>query len=214
MRDLPFFTTQNGVASLILKKIPFTKEAYVHIRDSLACDALLKECVDVCRMAGAERIYATGHKDLEKYPLFCCVYRFVISKEQLHATDAVAVPLVVEQADWWRQQYNQKMAGVPAASPLTAREVEELVREGKAYYICRECAILGIGVAHDGQIQALASLLPGAGKDTVLALAGCLKDAAISLTVASNNTKACELYKGLGFTESDIETKWYKIFKC
>ena len=214
MKDISFFTTQNGVASLILKKIPFTKEAYVYIRDSHSCDALLKECVDICRMAGAERIYATGHSDLEQYPLFCSVYRYDICKEQFTGTDASAVPLALEQIDWWRQHYNQKMAGVPAASPLTVREVEELAREGRAYYICKECVILGIGVAYDGQIQAVAALIPGAGKDIVLALADCLKDAIVSLTVASNNTKACRLYKSLGFVESGIEANWYKIFEC
>ena len=35
MKDFPVFTTQYGVASLIMKEIPYQKTAYVIIRDSL-----------------------------------------------------------------------------------------------------------------------------------------------------------------------------------
>ena len=34
MKDFPVFTTENGVASLILKEIPYRGEAYIHLRDS------------------------------------------------------------------------------------------------------------------------------------------------------------------------------------
>ena len=214
LNDLPFFTTDNGVASLILKKIPFTKEAYVHIRDTSSCDALLRECVDVCRMAGAEKVYATGHAELEQYPLFCHIFRYEVSSERIGETDAIAVPVSREQSDWWRQVYNKKMAGVPAASPLSLRDVETFIGEGKAFYICKDCSILGIGVAFEGEILAVASLLPGAGRDVVLALSGCLSGERIRLTVAGNNAKACSLYQAIGFAETGKEASWYKIFPC
>lgn len=211
MRDIPVFTTDNGVASLILKKIPFNKEAYVHVRDSCACEELLKECVDLCCMAGAEKVFATGHCDLKQKSLYCSVLRYSVDKAQVAKTKSVALQLTQAQKDWWRQIYNQKMANVPSASPLSVGDVEKLIAEAKAFCVYRECSIQGIGVAYDGCIQAVISLLPGAGRDVVLALADVLNSTSISLSVASTNEKAIRLYQSLGFTEAEIEANWYKI---
>lgn len=214
MRDIPLFSTQNGVASLILKKIPFSGEAYVHIRDSLDCRALMKECLDVCRMAGASAVYAAGHVDLEDYPLFCDVLRMCARKDNLDTTDAVALPVTLEQKEQWRQLYNQKMACVPSASPLSRSDVEALICAGKAFYIYRQCSAVGIGVAYDGQIHAVASLCPGGGRHAVLALAERIVNAEITLCVASTNRKAIALYKALGFAVTEKEASWFKFFEC
>ena len=212
MRDIPMFTTENGVASLIFKKIPYTKEAFVHIRDSMSCDELLQECIDVCRMAGAEKIFATGHNALENRELFCSILRYVISTDRVPSTDGVALPVSMEQKDWWRQLYNEKMAGVPSAAPLSDSELTELIQSHKAFCVYRECSLVGIGVAYDGQIHAVASVVPGGGKCVVSALTAVLDSPVISLSVASLNHKAVSLYKSLGFEESAVEAKWYKIF--
>lgn len=211
MRDIPVFTTENGVASLFLKKIPYTREAFVHIRDSQACDALVRECMDVCRMAGAEIIYATGHDGLIKYPLVCDVSSYCVPKDQLPKTDAIALPVTLEQKDWWRTLYNQKMGKVHGAAPLSVAEVEELICDKKALCVYKECAVMGIGVINDGEIQAVASIVPGAGRAVVLALASCLEDAIISLSVSSINVKAINLYRSLGFEKSALQANWYQI---
>lgn len=212
MRDIPLFTTENGVASLYFKKIPYTKEAFVHIRSALDCDALLKECVDMCRMVGAERIYGAGHAALEKNPVFTTVIRLRVEKTALSDTEAIALPVANEQLQWWRQLYNQKMLPVATAAPLTVSETEELIRRGKAYCVYRACAAVGIGVIGDGMIQAVASILPGGGQDTVLALAKVLDSPQVALSVASANDKAIRLYKSLGFREIQQEITWYQIF--
>lgn len=214
MKDIPIFTTENGVASLILQKIPFTREAYVKIQDSCSCEALVRECVDFCRMAGAKTVYATGHSELNAYPEAFSVFDYVVLRELLSETDAVSLPVAMEQADWWRKTYNQKMSGVHAASVLSVGDAEQLIREHKAFYICRDCAVLGIGVAYGGRIQALASVLPGCGRDVVLSLAACLEGAQVSLQVASTNSKAIRLYTDLGFEKNCLGTVWYKIFPC
>ena len=214
MRDIPMFTTSNGVASLLLKKIPFTKEAFVHIRDSLSCDELIKECIDVCRMAGAEHIFVTGHEDLKKHAVYCNVNRYCINKDQLPFTDAVALPLSQQLSDWWRQVYNEKMAGVAAAAPLSKADVDGLIRAGNAYCVYRDCLALGIGVCDNGEIQAVASLIPGCGKDVVSALGATIEQQQISLCVASTNEKAIRLYQSMGFVNQELESTWYKIFSC
>lgn len=211
MRDIPVFTTDNGVASLIFKKIPYTKEAYIHIRDSSAPVDFVKECAELCRMAGAEKILATGHRDLADKTLYCMVLRYFAVKDQLPQTQAVALPLSIEQTDWWRQIYNRKMANVPSAAPLSESDVKRLADESKAFCIYRECSMQGIGVAYDGCIQAVISLLPGGGRDVVLALANILDSTSVCLSVASTNEKAISLYRSLGFVETEIEAHWYKI---
>ena len=74
MKDFPVFTTEYGVASLVLKEIPYRGESYIHIRDSQEPEKLLEECVSFCRVCGAEKIYAAGDPILEKHPLRVCVY--------------------------------------------------------------------------------------------------------------------------------------------
>ena len=212
MRDIPVFATENGVASLILKKIPYTKDAYVHIHDSCACEELLKECVDLCRMAGAQRVFATGYTELATYPLHCSELCFSCSKAHLPNTDALALPVTVEQRQWWRRIYNQKMTNVPAAAPLSEKDVEEMAEAGKAFCVYRECSMLGIGVAHGGRIYAVVSLLPKAGESVVLALSDVLDSPLVCLSVASTNEKAIMLYHSLGFTETAVEKKWYQIY--
>lgn len=213
MRDIPLFTTENGVASLYLKKIPYTKEAFIQIRSALDCQALLKECADVCRIAGAELIFGTGHDALKKYPVFTTVIRFQAEKSSLSDTEAVALPVAMEQLQWWRQLYHQKMLPVATAAPLTVSETEELILQGKAYCVYRSCAVIGIGVADEGTIQAVASVLPGGGQDSVLALAKVLDGEQVALSVASTNDKAIRLYKSLGFREIKQEITWYQFFE-
>ena len=212
MRDIPMFTTENGIASLLFKKIPYTKEAFVHIRDSFSCEELLKECCDICRMAGAEEIYATGHDHLIAYPEHCAVVRYKADVDSFPETEAVAVPISLEQMSWWRQVYNQKMAHVPSAAPLSDSEAEQLVSENKAYCVYKSCSAVGIGVAYDGEVQAVASIVPGTGQDCVIALSKCLNTSEISLSVASTNQKAINLYEALGFRKTETEAVWYKIF--
>ena len=70
MKDFPCFATDDGVASLILKEIPYRQEAYIRFQDVQPgrFAPFLQECVSFCRMAGAEKIYAQGHEELSQYP--------------------------------------------------------------------------------------------------------------------------------------------------
>ena len=60
MKDIPVFTTQNGVASLILQEIPTQGCAYIRLQATLSPEQLLAECISFCRMVGATRIYVAG----------------------------------------------------------------------------------------------------------------------------------------------------------
>ena len=163
MRDIPVFVTENGAASLILKRIPYTKEAYVEIRDSASGEQLIKECSDFCRMAGAERVYATGHPCLESYPFYTDILLLTVNKADLPATDAVARPAEVDELEPWREIYNDKMKSGPNAAYMTSEQTAKKQQCGAVYMIYRESELLGIGAAEHDTIEAVASVKPGAG---------------------------------------------------
>ena len=56
MKDLPMFTTQNGVASLTLREIPYQQTAYIKLQATQQPKELLEECVGFCRAVGAEKV--------------------------------------------------------------------------------------------------------------------------------------------------------------
>ena len=62
MKDIGIFPTEYGVASLILREIPYRKEAYIRVQDVQpgALVQLLNECGDFCRACGAQTILWTG----------------------------------------------------------------------------------------------------------------------------------------------------------
>ena len=65
MRDFPIFSTETGVSSLTLKEIPYKKQAYIRIQDVQpgTLQEHLRECVQFCKAAGAEHIFAAGHPE-------------------------------------------------------------------------------------------------------------------------------------------------------
>lgn len=212
MRDIPVFITENGAASLILKRIPYTKEAYIEIRDSAAGELLIKECCEFCRMAGAERMYATGHTCLENYSFYTDILLLTANKTDLPATDALAHPVTMDELEHWREIYNDKMKSVPNAAYMTREQVLVKQQCGTIYMIRHGSEFLGIGAAERDTIEAVASLKPGAGRDVVLSIASVLPADDIQLQVASANYKAMELYRGLGFAVKEQIARWHQIF--
>ena len=123
MKDFPAFTTENGVASLILREIPYREEAYIRIRSSLSAQALAEECAQFCTMCGAEKVYATGHEDLEKYPLHTSVLQMRADLASIADTDAALFPVQEQTAAQWRQIYNERMRDVANASWMTQKDI-------------------------------------------------------------------------------------------
>ena len=103
------------------------------------------------------------------------------------------------------------MKDVPVAAYLTTENGRQLVQKGNCYFVHRNDALIGIGVAGEGKIQSVASLVPGGGKNAVLALCDRLSSQRISLEVASENRKAVSLYESLGFSKEKVRNTWYKI---
>ncbi len=211
MQNLPLFTTENGVASLVLREIPYTKTAYICIRDTQNARQFIDECAQFCRAAGAENVYATGNAYLEEFPFYTSILQMCARLSHMPQTDAYLQPVTEETVALWLQLYNDKMAKVENAAFKNSQDGNELLRKKSAYFVYKAEQMIGIGIAADNEIGAMASLQQGAGADVLLALCRCLTSDNAMLTVASTNTKALSLYAKLGFVKTKELSKWYTL---
>lgn len=213
MKDIPVFTTQYGVASLVLGQIPYRGQAYIRLQASQEPEKLLDECVMFCRMAGAEEIYATGNTCLESYPMHTDIWRMTCSRQTLGHTDAALFPVQDHTAAWFTQLYNEKIRKVPNAAWMTAADEAQMLRQGDGYFVHREGTLLGFGRIAEGEILFLASVYPQAGKDVVRALADATCLDQVQVEVASANVKAVSLYESLGFMKSALISRWFCVYR-
>lgn len=212
MRNIPIFTTEYGVASLILKEIPYKGIAYIQIQDASEPLRFLQECCDFCKAAGAHRIYASGHSCLQKYPCYTEIWEMQCGADDLPYTDAVLKPITEGTLKIWREIHNARMSSVPNAATMTNKEAQKHMASGDGYFVFRGDMLLGIGIAAGGRIDSVISLCPGAGKDVLLALCQSQCSSQISLEVASMNQRAVSLYQRLGFAIAEKRECWYQVF--
>lgn len=212
MKNIPVFDTENGVASLILKEIPYSQTAYVTIQSSMEPEKLTEECVGFCRACGAERICATGHDFLEQYPFHTAMWEMRCLAEVLPDTDAALWPVQEQTLTQWQTIYNEKAARLPNSAWMDTKDAEEMLHKGDGYFIHRDGQLLGIGRAFGDMIDWVAAVQPGAGKDVVLALAHATTEEMLRLTVASVNEKAVRLYESLGFIKTGEISRWYRVY--
>lgn len=210
MKDFPVFTTENGVASLILKEIPYRGEAYIHLRDSQNPKTLLEECVSFCAACGAEKIYASGSPALEQYPLHTAVLEMRgIPNVQEKLIESL-FPVTEATVSRWRALYNEAMARVDNAGTLESRDEGQLL-EGGAYFVHHQGKLLGIGYLREDCIEAIAAAFPGAGKRVLHSLASVCPGVPLRLEVAGTNERAIALYEKIGFLKVKELSRWYRV---
>lgn len=212
MQNIPVFTTEYGIASLILESIPARQEAFIQILSSLEPEKLLEECKDFCIACGAKRIYAAGHACLEKFPFYISILQMNSSRTSVGETDAALFPVQEKTAKQWRNIYNEKMVAVPKAAFITEMGMKKVLKEGNAYFVHKDGTLLGIGVASGGRIDAVASVVSGMGADVLRALCHALSEDVVTIEVASTNERAVKLYQRLGFIPVKEKSHWYQIF--
>lgn len=211
MRDIPMFTTENGVASIILKNVPYNSCAYIRIQDACEEVIFLRECYDFCKAAGAEQVFATGMKAPVQFPLHTEVWEMTGFRSDIPASDAVLASVTSETLELWRQYYNQRMKGIPMATFLSIADANELLTMKKAYMVYRGETCIGLGIACVNRIDAVISLVSGEGRHVFLALCNVLTEDRLCLEVASENLRAISLYKQFGFKRTDVLSRWYQI---
>jgi len=211
VKDIGIFPTQYGVASLILREIPYRREAYIRVQDVQPEDLglLLNECADFCRACGAEKILWTG-AETEAEPAMT-----VLRMQGTARVDRVLVeqlfPVTEKTAARWRQIYNERMRPVPQARTLSFADEKELLESGGAYFVHTNGDLLGIGWMKDTHLLAIASCKPGAGERVAHTLMSLIEGSDMTLEVADRNEKAITLYQKLGFVTTGIASKWYFV---
>ena len=213
MKDFPVFTTEYGISSLVLREIPYRQEAYIHIQDVQpeGFEDHLKECVSFCRMAGAEKIYATGHALLESYPEFISVYEMRgtawVDREKLENL----FPVTEATVSHWRGIMNERLRSVDNAATLTAFDEKKILQSGGAYFVHHEGELLGAGWMEDTKLLLVAAVKPGAGERVMHTLMSLVENADMTIEVASTNDKAIRLYEKLGFLKIREIVTWYCV---
>lgn len=213
MRDFPIFTTDYGVSSLVLQEIPYKKEAYICIRDVQPgfFEEHLQECTSFCKMAGAERIYASGHDRLQLYPVYTRILEMRTVAQPDPEKMACLFPVTERTVSQWREIYNRKMAGVPNARTLQKRDEKELLESAGSYFVHADGKLLGIGWLKEDQLLAVASVVPGAGVQVMHTLLSLAEGEQVSLEVAAENRRAIRLYEAVGFLKTREIAVWYDV---
>lgn len=213
MRDFPVFTTDFGVSSLILREIPYRREAYIHMQD-VQPDGFsehLRECVSFCRMAGAERIYAAGHAALEAYPQYTAVLEMRgtawVDQQKLKSL----FPVTEQTVSRWRSIMNERLREVDNAATLTAADEKKILQSGGAYFVHQEGELLGVGWMEDTKLLQVAAVKPGVGELVMHSLMSLVEGADMTIEVASTNTRALRLYEKLGFLTVRDVMQWYDV---
>ncbi len=209
MKDIPIFTTQNGVASLKLKEIPYTKSAYIQIQDSLSPELFLEECIGFCKAVGAEQIFATGHAYLHTWKKHAEIWQLSLNCAAIADTDASLMPITEQTLSQWRLIYNEKMADVACFSYMTQSDANALLKKGGGYFIHKGGTLLGIGMASGNRIDAVVSVVKGSGETLIRALVHAISSDVVTLEVASTNEKALRLYNKMGFIRTQCLRTWY-----
>lgn len=211
MKDFPVFTTEYGVASLVLREVPYRQEAYIYIQDTRQPEELLRECVSFCRAVGAEKIYARGHAFLEQFPLHCVIYE-MRGEARIDENKVENLwPVTRETIGQWRQLINKRMAGVDNAGTLESRGEQEILDSGGAYFVHRNGELLGAGWIVGDEILLVVSAQPGAGERVMQTLMSLAPNQQLRLDVVSTNHRAIRLYEKLGFIKTSEKRRWYRI---
>ena len=213
MRDFPIFTTEYGVSSLVLKEIPYKKQAFIRIRD-VQEDFFaehLAECVSFCRMCGAEAVFAAGNEKLNQYPLYTSVYCMRGTARTEPDKMAALFPVTEATVGRWRGIYNEAMGSVDNAGTLEAREEGKIVSSGSAYFVHRDGALLGIFWLEGSRLLAIASVQKGAGETVMHTMMSLREGENMELEVASTNLRAIRLYEKMGFLKTAELSRWYRV---
>ncbi|HIT33317.1 MAG TPA: GNAT family N-acetyltransferase [Candidatus Faecousia intestinigallinarum] len=213
MKDIPLFTTENGVGSLVLREIPHKKLAYVRIHSGGRIPEFLQEAVDFCRAAGAERVYAAGSDMLQdRYTLHNRILRMSKALDDRETTDEALWPVQEKTLERWLAIYNEKMLPVSNAAWMTWEDGLAMLHRGDGYFVHQDGKLLGIGMASGEEIRAVVAAEPGKGRDVVKALLHALYGDRAVLEVSSDNLRAIRLYERLGFMVTEELSRWYQIF--
>ena len=209
MKNLPVFTTENGVSSLTLQQIPYRGTAYIQVQSAEpdGLQAHIRECAEFCRMAGAERIYVSGSG---KEPDVKILELRGVPNLDFDKVQNI-FPVTEQTVSAWRNIVNERLKGVDLAGYLEARDEAEILQSGGAYFVHSSGELLGVGWLQEGTLKILAGVRPGAGEQVAQTILSVTPGESIRIEVASTNGKALHLYEKLGFLPVAVLEEWSQI---
>ena len=211
MRDFPMFTTEYGVASLVLREVPYRQEAYIIIQSALQPEELLRECISFCRMVGAEKVFARGHEIIEQFPLHCAIYEMRGSVEVDEEKVENLWPVTQETIEKWREFLNGKMRPIDNSGTLTKQGEQEILDLGGAYFVHRNGDLLGAGWLGGEELKLIAAAEPGTGEWVFHSLLSVEPPEQLRLEVASTNERAIRFYEKMGMVKTAELRRWYQV---
>lgn len=217
MQNIPVFTASHGMASLILREIPFSKRAYILIRAvwNGQTEGLLSECTAFCRMAGAEQVYASdGVNDLPGTHAYD-VISMACSKDRLPPPERPVelVPVSPQNGSTYLEIYNTCFRELVGAASYDSRDIRRMITEKKGFLARREGNFAGV-VELDADGIAGIGVLPqyrGLGYDLALTALCGLNREVLRLKVADTNERALALYRRIGFEPEKLVSRWWLI---
>jgi len=212
VKNIPLFSTDSGVASLILEEIPYKQEAYIKIQSSQVPEKLLNECIDFCKAIGANLVFATGHEFLRQYPVYTELIQMQCKRANILPSDLELKPVEDHMLQCWCDLYNANMRNVPNASTMVVQRLMKLTDEKRCYFVYDDQRLVGIGMIAADKVEGIVSLVSGMGADVMRALCGRLEGEYVTVEVAHNNVPAVKLYKKLGFSKVRTVSTWYCVY--
>lgn len=216
MKNIPVFTSAYGIATLILREIPWSGSAYVLVRsvwnDQTA--ALLEECRGFCRAVGAQAVFAAY--DTEELPAEHAydMIRMCRPKAGLPLPETLElVPLTPENSDAYLEIYNCCFKTVPSAASYDRSSLEPLYGEDLAWLARKNGSFAGVAEISKEGLEGIAVLpeFRGLGRELALAVLHMVPSPVLRLKVASTNDRAIALYERLGFQVEGLEKRWYRL---
>ena len=219
MKNIPIFTASNGMASLILREIPYSGRAYVMVRAVWRGEtaALLSECGQFCRAAGAEAVYAS--RELEELPANHAydMVELRCRRADLPLPDRPLKlePLSLENAAAYLEIYNRCFRDIPGATAYDRKDMERLMGKNLAFLV-REAGRYAAVAELDPRGLAGVAVLPecrglGLGRNLTLSALRLLDGPELTLKTASTNRAALALYHSLGFGGDRITSRWWQL---
>ena len=197
MKNIPVFTAVNGTASVILQEIPYSGKAYILIRSVwTTAAALLEECCQFCRMAGAEQVF-TCEKAALPQP----------------RRPVVLEPLTPENGGDYLAVYNRCFREVPGAATYGQRDLKRLYDTDCAFLVRQDGVCAAVAEICEEGLEGIAVLpeFRGLGYDLAAEVLQMVPSVTVRLKVASTNERAIALYERLGFVRETVVSRWWKI---
>ena len=216
MKNIPVFTATNGTASLIFQEIAVSGKAYVLIRAVwTTAAALLEECVQFCRAVGAETIYASwgveelpGEHAYDLIAMSCPKAALPQPRQPL-----TPEPLTPDNGEDYLAVYNRCFRAVSGAATYGQKDLKRLYDQDTAWLVYRDGVCAAVAEISEEGLEGIAVLpeYAGLGFDLAATVLQMVPRTTVSLKVASDNPRARRLYDRLGFRETGLVSRWWKI---